>query len=225
MITITSWAENSIYATYATFTERRCEGYGLPSSPHLPGGGVTVDCVGNCATGAGYCYASSDGQSCANCLLWGEDATICSDFGMPQGGPVPGTSAWDGNPHCNMDAWTAGGGDDRAAIWASCTNRLEYSNAKLRVVQGEEVLYTSQVTAVTSDGVGTAVAYRLLCIDTYNSPHLTIGAEASLTAQEFSRALELAECQSNDNITAWGCDGVIGLGCDVSSRVFSQADT
>ena len=64
MVTISTWAARSVYSVYATFEPRRCDGYGLPSSPSLPGGGPVVDCVGNCATGAGYCYASSDGALC-----------------------------------------------------------------------------------------------------------------------------------------------------------------
>ena len=109
MITIASWAADSVYSvcaysqwshpapgsppdtislfqiwlicslpfispyarSYSTFAERRCEGYGLPSSPLLFGGSsTTVDCSGNCQTGTGYCYSSNDGRSCGQCTLW-----------------------------------------------------------------------------------------------------------------------------------------------------------
>ena len=50
----------------------RDRGYGRPSSPSVAGGGNTVDCVGDCTTGRGYCYARSyQGERiCANCVLW-----------------------------------------------------------------------------------------------------------------------------------------------------------
>ena len=53
------------YALYATFSERRCEGHGMPALDD-----AKVDCVGNCVTGTGYCVSSSDGQYCAQCNLW-----------------------------------------------------------------------------------------------------------------------------------------------------------
>ena len=83
-----------------------CSGYGLPSSVALPGGGELVNCIGNCTTGRGYCYA--DGELCANCVLWEPDAAkgevpcyegagATSDT---QGGKLPGTAEWLADPSC-----------------------------------------------------------------------------------------------------------------------------
>ena len=72
-----------------------CRGYGRPSSPSVAGGGNTVDCVGDCTTGRGYCYARSyQGERiCANCVLWDPvGSEVLCDF--PQGGPIPGTPEW-----------------------------------------------------------------------------------------------------------------------------------
>ena len=72
-----------------------CRGYGRPSSPAVAGGGNTVDCVGDCTTGRGYCYARSyQGERiCANCVLWDPvGSEVLCDF--PQGGPIPGTPEW-----------------------------------------------------------------------------------------------------------------------------------
>ena len=98
-----AWAVAN-YSVFAVSQEARlCSGYGLPSSASLPGGGAAyVDCIGNCATGRGYCYASGD--LCANCVLWGADAdageVLCYAAGEEgargaQGGPLPGTAEWD----------------------------------------------------------------------------------------------------------------------------------
>ena len=91
------------------------------------------------------------------------------------------------------------------------------------MVQGVSVVYTAQVTAVSSQRSDTAVAARLLCIDTTTAPHLVIGAEAALGAAEFATSLELSECSSiSAAAAAWACDDSIA--CDVSAHVFSEAD-
>ena len=82
------------YGVFLTTQSRLCRGYGLPSSTTLPGGGAFVDCIGNCQTGRGYCYAS--GQLCASCVLWDPDPSRGEvQCVSPQGGAVPGSPEWD----------------------------------------------------------------------------------------------------------------------------------
>ena len=74
-----------------------CAGYLRPSSGLLAGGAAeTVDCVGNCYTGRGYCY-EREGR-CANCALWEANALVgevaCSAMGVAEGGPLPGDETW-----------------------------------------------------------------------------------------------------------------------------------
>jgi hypothetical protein len=79
------------YSLYVIGGQQLCSGYNLrqPDGRH-------VDCIGNCATGRGYCVA--EGSRCLNCVLWdpvleaGE--ILCSAFGTPQGGVLPGTVEW-----------------------------------------------------------------------------------------------------------------------------------
>ena len=85
------------YAFLVAAPSLRCYGYEMASSPTVPGGNVKVDCIGDCKTGDGYCYAHPLGV-CANCKLWGADPTkgevLCSAKNAPQGGPLPNTRAW-----------------------------------------------------------------------------------------------------------------------------------
>lgn len=94
IIRVESWAESSDYILQANFVERRCYGYGMPSSAHLAGGSaMPIDCLGSCATGLGYCYSSPDGRHCARCALWDTgdpDMPVCStEVGRAQGGTLP----------------------------------------------------------------------------------------------------------------------------------------
>jgi len=89
MIQFDAWVPGTQYRLEANFVERRCYGYGMPSSTHLPGGtSGTVDCMGSCETGRNFCYSSSDGKFCAQCALWdvGDPRSpLCSAHGRAQG--------------------------------------------------------------------------------------------------------------------------------------------
>lgn len=88
-----------------------CAGIGLPSTEALPGGARSVNCVGDCVTGRGYCYnaalprAASEQATnyCANCVLWdadpskGEVLCAATASGLAQGGPLPSDSMWEAN--------------------------------------------------------------------------------------------------------------------------------
>ena len=84
----------SAYRVFVGAPPRLCRGYGLQ-------GGVygRVDCIGNCWTGTGYCYATAE-STCAPCRYYvppgglGYGEQLCSDFGEAQGGPLYGTSKW-----------------------------------------------------------------------------------------------------------------------------------
>ena len=99
MITISALAA-SAYRVFVGAPPRLCRGYGLAAPALWPGGpDGRVDCIGNCDTGAGYCYATADSK-CAPCLLYppltglGYGQRLCSDLGEAQGGPLFGTADW-----------------------------------------------------------------------------------------------------------------------------------
>ena len=97
--------------------------------------------------------------------------------------------------------------------------------AELYVVQGQEVIYTSHIAAVASRTVGTAVAARLLCVDTSTSPQILVGSEEALDANAFAAALaSTGSCEVNrTSVAAWAC-ATGGLACDISDSVFDSAD-
>ena len=50
VVSVTNWGP-AAYQLSVNANRRLCNGYGMPSSPALPGGNYAVDCVGNCMTG------------------------------------------------------------------------------------------------------------------------------------------------------------------------------
>ena len=98
----------SAFSTYLSADQPLCLGFGRASSGSMPGSfnQTSVDCVGDCTSGRGYCYAS--GGHCASCVLWDPqgDEVLCSSYGTPQGGPLPNDASW--NSSC---ATTSSSGD------------------------------------------------------------------------------------------------------------------
>ena len=92
---VTMTMEPSNYSLYLIGGQQLCNGYFL-----LQPDGGHVDCIGNCATGRGYCVA--EGSRCLNCVLWEPNPAagefLCSAYGTPQGGALPGTAEWDSSP-------------------------------------------------------------------------------------------------------------------------------
>eukprot|EP00965_Chrysotila_dentata_P154165 5094913-Pleurochrysis_carterae.AAC.2 len=94
-------AQNTMYTLYAmlptsTYVRRNCHGIDLETDPNLAGsptvtrsvnGRPVVDCMGNCATGEGYCYSSYDGRFCAPCKLYnaGPGEVLCATYNVPDG--------------------------------------------------------------------------------------------------------------------------------------------
>ena len=93
---------SNVTSVYASVSQALCHGYGLPSSPILPGGTpTTVNCDGDCWTGRGYCYGAfvdATSRRCASCVLWAPDPAkgevLCSEHGVPQGGYLPSMPQW-----------------------------------------------------------------------------------------------------------------------------------
>jgi len=123
-VVIEALADPGEYAVYlAASPLERCSGYGRPASSR---GDATIDCIGNCSSGRGYCVATlgvrgggraSDSLTlpdedrhtavsyCTACVLWDPlpTETLCSDVGVPQGsGPLPSTETWQ-LAGCNTD--------------------------------------------------------------------------------------------------------------------------
>jgi hypothetical protein len=165
--TLHKWQPDTIYAMYVDMAERRCDGYGLHSSFTLPGGrDDVIDCVGNCSTGEGYCYSSSDGSLCANCRLFptgdGDDV-LCYQYGRPQGGPVRGSELW-ASKGCNDAAWEAHGVAARAETYRRCSGRLGQTRAKLWLIEAG-VLVHSYPILQDNDNIGYAHdAEKLGCL-------------------------------------------------------------
>ena len=133
------------WGLYVRATPFPCAGIGMPSREALPGGARLVNCVGDCLTGRGYCYAAAlpgaAGEEatnyCANCVLWNADQAkgevLCSATasGLAQGGPLPSDSAWEANgcprdignvsvlpPRALAQEWQRA----RAVVWAGFPN-------------------------------------------------------------------------------------------------------
>ncbi|KAL1499523.1 hypothetical protein AB1Y20_011726 [Prymnesium parvum] len=80
----------SAYNIFVNAPRRLCLGFGLAAPPLYAGGpDGTVDCIGNCKTGTGYCYATLDNKS-QSCLLYAPGGYVpfgqrlCSDYGEAQ---------------------------------------------------------------------------------------------------------------------------------------------
>jgi hypothetical protein len=135
------------YVALARSTQRLCEGYEMASSPSLPGGGNSVDCIGNCATGRGYCYSTAG--MCANCVLWEPAAgeVLCE---AAQGGVLPGTLAWG-------EGVRAGTCANRTAPTARCASEWLWRSAspRLSIISADGQLLD---TSVPPAGTGADVA-------------------------------------------------------------------
>ena len=62
---ITDFVLASSYHWFVSAKRRLCNGYMMASDDQ----GGRVDCVANCKTGRGYCYATEAGF-CRPCVLW-----------------------------------------------------------------------------------------------------------------------------------------------------------
>ena len=139
---------------------RLCHGYQLAAP-----GGATVDCVGNCASGKGYCRALGD--VCAPCVLWhgstpgldpgsgpGGDAepnqpALCPP-GEAQGGPLPYTAEWDdSSQQCATLPSTLVVSDCAEADRAACSDYVDASGWPCACLSG-----TSGYSYMGSDGSG-----------------------------------------------------------------------
>ena len=185
LVSVSKFRPGTEYTLYARRSDRRCYGYNLHSSPLRPGGNTTVDCVGDCTTGEGYCYAFEEANGdvgCASCALWDAEAkgmVSCLEYGLPQGGPLPGTSEWDDHGGCNIEGWAAEvGGEgclsDPQAAWnvrggatvsivqgKTVKNTLYLEEDALRAagvwdVPGTSGFYAARVGCVSSDATGAA---------------------------------------------------------------------
>ena len=103
----------------------------------------------------------------------------CLEYGLPQGGPLPGTSEWDDHGGCNIEGWAAEvGGEgclsDPQAAWnvrggatvsivqgKTVKNTLYLEEDALRAagvwdVPGTSGFYAARVGCVSSDATGAA---------------------------------------------------------------------
>merc|ERR1719313_1874176 len=104
-----------------------CVGYNKPGPS-----GTEVNCLGDCASGKGYCYSSGDGLSCNQCVLYSPAAgeQLCTDHGSPLGltKQLPGGA--DFGSSCQSQ-WTSSGGP--AKIDMPCSGRAMRTEPELRV--------------------------------------------------------------------------------------------
>ena len=182
MITLTKWAADTTYAVYATATKRSCSGYDLPSYPS-----GRVNCDGNPRTGQGYCVSSPDGTSCLKCSLWPSDpvddkTVICTDRGVPQGGPLKGEGAWD-KLAGNDAKWNSFEVDRRIQVYRTCTAKFGRSLAKLWMVHGGVLVHDSQLLAMDDTVLQLHDVQRIGCISGYPSYFPT--TNALMTTSEF----------------------------------------
>ena len=223
----------STYAAFVASFPLLCEGYGRPSDRDTPGGGDSVDCVGNCETGRGYCYATRDSfgrDICANCVLWdpqsARDEVLCdwARFGPPQGGPLPGTEAWESS--VKPDGGVQACATELAEAWAE---REDVSGlgattcaapdsggvgSSVELLRGVESLMTVQVPALPrSSLVPGATHAQLVCLDGWSDPSTPEAYPASSGGVVLSSAAYLSVLQGATPAEVGVC-GAHGSGGD-----------
>jgi len=197
VLTISNWIAETKYSLSAVFGSRRCQGYQVESSAALPGGiDGFIDCIGDCQTGRNYCYASSDGLMCANCVLWNPRAELnevsCMERGgSPQGGFLPDTDIWE-LKGCNTAAWVNSGMAALGASLSKCQRPIEHSRLKLVLVERGVAVYSTQLSTIM-DASAAVVAARLLCVSTADA-QLTLFPSAEQPLQ--STDPSVASCAS-----------------------------
>lgn len=229
-IVVKRFGGGSNYAFFAQFGQRMCKSYGAPSTSAIAGGkDGFIDCVGDCSTGRGYCYATNDGKYCGSCVLWSPDPdkgeVLCSEYGMPQGqGPIPGTKRFKDNANgCNKREWRQSGEEARWSVLETCSSRTLYANARLRIVQGGVTVANYQL-ANTDDtivpGNGGQDNVWLACMSpTGRSSHsgtLGLGTHATI----YNRNPGIAPLLENPGMTCrqrmqpeqpWACDEEVNV--------------
>ena len=140
-----------ITSVYASVRLPLCHGFLLASSSSVAGGADgTVDCIGNCQTGRGYCYATYIGSApvCAQCVLWAANSTrgevLCKSYGVAQGGPLPGSDAWR-SEGCPTHALSS--------VSQSECRQLASASANLQILRGDGSvsLYMPAVTRLVGN--------------------------------------------------------------------------
>ena len=193
VIAIAKWHPYSPYHVAASAPRRLCRGYGQPSSPFIPGGSVSVDCVGNCQNGRGYCYASDDGV-CGNCALFDADPSrgqvLCADVAgghAPQGGPLPGDTSW--HAGCADPARVTGiVGKCTAGAWARARPTLTVISAGQLVATAQPGAHRVGSNATSQGPLDFA---SVLCIDPQANQGQGYGAGGGASIQSTSALLDL----------------------------------
>ena len=179
VVAVDGWAAAE-YSAVVLGAPRLCHGYGLASSAALPGGSASVDCIGNCVTGRGYCYATAS-RLCANCVLWEPrphtEEVLCSDHGEAQGGTLPRTAEWDADPSCDA---TRGG----EAVTA-CANLTRAAASLELVVQGEPWLKAYLPTGAPPPSSPPTPFGSFLCLSPHTDPLGVLSTPALLDALSF----------------------------------------
>ena len=159
---------------------------------------TTVDCIGSCETGRGYCYAREG--VCFPCVLWDPDPilgeVLCSaPMRAPQGGPLPGSPAW--GPRCtNPDRVQPLPGAACASeqVWARARPQLQVISASGRLVS--TLTPPIGLSAGTLDNPSLPREYAsALCLDPSASPPLahSLGFEL-LNVIDFIEARSAQNC-------------------------------
>jgi len=194
VITLSSLAA-SAYRIFVGAPPRLCRGYGLPAPPAWPGApDGRVDCIGNCFTGTGYCYATADSK-CQQCSYYSSipGQPTCSDLGAPQGGPLYGTAEW-GQAYCPTLA--------EPPVQASSSggyNRLLSGGASVELVQGDHSLGIEYLpTRLNTSTVGVDIDYaQMLCLDAAATSPEAVWGTALMTATSYEAAkLVVSACDA-----------------------------
>jgi len=149
-----SWVTNARYDLYAPYKQKKCDGYQATEG---------INCIGECETGAGYCYSSADGQTCVQCHLHSAGAgdVLCTDHGQPQGlvENLPGGSAF--TPQCEA-SWTNDGGPQ--AWTRPCSGRGMASSPVLRLFSKGLLVQRVPLLSLLQEDAGGSRAMWFMCI-------------------------------------------------------------
>jgi len=236
-VTVASYAQNTMYTLYAmlptsTYVRRNCHGIDLETDPNLAGsptvtrsvnGRPVVDCMGNCATGEGYCYSSYDGRFCAPCKLYnaGPGEVLCATYNVPDGycretpehtcahdGGVESQNSLPTREACNVnyDAFAA---QNAHSPHNQCSGAQTLAQAKLQLVVHGQVRHTSYLRSAYDFDAG-SFAVRLMCLDTHAQPRIELDSGVVRAMDESAFVSNLgSELCSRDKpyYPVWACEG------------------
>lgn len=215
-IAVSEWASDTDYFAYALLGPRRCVGHAASPPSDLPGGrsqgdpggdgDSPIDCVGDCQTGRGYCYASA--EFCVPCVLWAPVAekgeVLCGPYGEPQGGILPRDVEWAAQLCPLVTQEEVFAVDGRTGL-PQCSLTGHYGGLALRLYDRNGLVQTSfssEAISTASHAVSAPEAVRMLHIRSKVGIQSATPQSVLVPAGDMAADLTIAPAVT----PAWSCD-------------------